>query len=136
VLEVAARPIGGLCARALRFHGGMPLEELILRHAVGEDVSTARLSDPSSGVMMIPIPKGGVYEGVEGVEQASAVACVEEVVITAKEAQKIMPLPEGASYLGFIFARGDSASQVERALRAAHAALKFRIATALPVMRA
>jgi biotin carboxylase len=136
VLEVAARPIGGLCARALRFDGGMPLEELILRHAVGEDVSAAKLSDPASGVMMIPIPKAGVYEGVEGLEQASAVACVEEVVITAKEGQKILPLPEGASYLGFIFARGDSASQVERALRAAHTALKFKIATALPVMRA
>jgi biotin carboxylase len=135
VLEVAARPIGGLCARALRFDRGMPLEELILRHAVGEDVSTAKVSDRASGVMMIPIPKGGVYEGVEGVEKASAIECVEEVVITAKEGQKILPLPEGASYLGFIFARGDSASQVERALRAAHSALKFRIATALPVMR-
>ncbi len=39
VLEIAARPIGGLCARTLRFEGGMPLEELILRHAIGEDVS-------------------------------------------------------------------------------------------------
>ena len=136
VLEVAARPIGGLCARALRFDQGMPLEELILRHAVGEDVSAAKLSDPASGVMMIPIPKGGIYEGVEGVQQASAVACVEEVVITAKAGQKILPLPEGASYLGFIFARGDSASQVEGALRAAHSALKFKIATALPVVRA
>ena len=135
VLEVAARPIGGLCARALQFDRGMPLEELILRHAVGEDVSTAKLSDPASGVMMIPIPKGGIYEGADGVEQASAVSCVEEVVITAKEGQKILPLPEGASYLGFIFARGDSANQVEGALRAAHGALQFKIATALPVMR-
>jgi hypothetical protein len=133
-LEVAARPIGGLCARALRFDLGMPLEELILRHAIGEDVSAAKLSDPASGVMMIPIPKGGVYEGVEGVERAATL--VEEVVITAKEGQKILPLPEGASYLGFIFARGDSAGEVERALRAAHCELKFKIATALPVMRA
>ena len=135
VLEVAARPIGGLCARALRFDRDMPLEELILRHAVGEDVSAAKLSDPASGVMMIPIPKGGIYEGVGGIEPASAVACVEEVVITAKEGQKILPLPEGSSYLGFIFARGDSAGQVERALREAHTALKFKIATVLPVMR-
>jgi len=134
VLEVAARPIGGLCARALRFDRGMPLEELILRHAIGEDVSAAKLSDSASGVMMIPIPKGGVYEGVEGVERAAAF--VEEVVITAKEGQKILPLPEGASYLGFIFARGDSAGEVERALRAAHGELKFKIATALPVVRA
>lgn len=135
VLEVAARPIGGLCARALRFDRGMPLEELILRHAVGEDVSAAKLSDPASGVMMIPIPRGGVYEGVEGVEQASEMACVEEVVITAKEGQKILPLPEGSSYLGFIFARGDSPAHVEAALRQAHRCLKFEIATALPVVR-
>jgi hypothetical protein len=135
VLEVAARPIGGLCARALRFDLGMPLEELILRHAVGEDVSGAKLSDPASGVMMIPIPRGGVYAGVEGVEQASEVACVEDVVITAKEGQKILPLPEGSSYLGFIFARGDSPAHVEAALRQAHGRLQFEIATALPVVQ-
>jgi biotin carboxylase len=135
VLEVAARPIGGLCARALRFDAGMPLEELILRHAVGEDVSAARLSDPASGVMMIPIPKAGIYVGVQGVEEASAVACVAEVVITAKEGQKILPLPEGASYLGFIFARGDSPARVEAALRRAHRLLKFEISTTLPVVQ-
>ena len=135
VLEVAARPIGGLCARALRFDGGMSLEELILRHAVGENVSAAKLRDPASGVMMIPIPKGGIYEGVEGVGQASAIERVDEVVITAKEGQKIEPLPEGASYLGFIFARGESPALVEAALRQAHGCLKFEIATALPVIR-
>ena len=135
LLEVAARPIGGLCARALRFGGGMSLEELILRHAVGEDVAGVRLSDPASGVMMIPIPKAGIYEGVAGVELASAVPNIEEVIITAKEGQKLLPLPEGASYLGFIFARGESPERVERALREAHACLRFEIATALPVVR-
>ncbi len=135
MLEVAARPIGGLCARALRFADDRPLEEMILRHAVGEDVSRARLGDRSSGVMMIPIPKGGIYRGVEGAGEASAVPDVEEVVITAKEGQKILPLPEGASYLGFIFARGESPERVEQALREAHACLRFEIATALPVVR-
>ena len=135
MLEVAARPIGGLCARTLQFNGGTSLEELILRHAVGEDVSAARLDGPATGVMMIPIPKGGIYQGVEGVETASAILNVEEVTITAKEGQKILPLPEGASYLGFIFARGDSPDLVEQALRRAHACLKFDIATALPVMK-
>src|SRR5712692_983836 len=105
VLEVAARPIGGLCARALLFDKGMPLEELILRHAAGQDVSAAKLSDRATGVMMIPIPHSGIYRGVEGVEQASAIPNVEDVIITAKEGQKILSLPEGASYLGFIFAR-------------------------------
>ncbi len=133
VLEVAARPIGGLCARTLRFDHDMPLEELILRHAVGEDISGVRLRDGASGVMMIPIPKAGIYRGVEGVEKASQVRGVEEIAITAKEGQKILPLPEGASYLGFIFARADSPERVEQALREAHACLRFEIATALPV---
>jgi biotin carboxylase len=136
VLEVAARPIGGLCARMLRFDDGVPLEELILRHAVGEDVSRVRLGDPAAGVMMIPIPKGGgIYQGVEDLERASAIPDVEDVIITAKEGQKILPLPEGGSYLGFIFARAGSPARVEQALREAHACLTFDIATALPVMR-
>ena len=135
MLEVAARPIGGLCAKALRFNGGMPLEELLLRHAVGEDVSDARLDGPASGVMMIPIPREGVYEVVTGVEEAAAVSDIEEVLITAKPGQRIVPLPEGSSYLGFIFARGDSPEVVERALRAAHAELRFEIAGTLRVVQ-
>jgi len=135
MLEAAARPIGGLCARALRFNGGMPLEELLLRHALGEDVEHAVLDGPASGVMMIPIPRGGIFQGVEGVERAAAVPAIEEVVITAKEGQRLVPLPEGASYLGFIFSRVDSPAAVEQALRRAHAELAFHIATALPTLR-
>jgi biotin carboxylase len=131
MLETHARPIGGLCARALRFEGGVPLEELILRHAVGGDVSNARLEGPASGVMMIPIPKGGIYQSVEGTERAAAVAGIEDVIITAKGGQQLIPLPEGSSYLGFIFARGDSPATVETALRRSHAELKFHIATTL-----
>jgi hypothetical protein len=113
----------------------MPLEELILRHAVGEDVSSARLSDRASGVMMIPIPKAGIYQGVEGVEKATSVPGVDDVIITAKVGQKILPLPEGSSYLGFLFARGESPELVESALRNAHACLNFEIATLLPVVQ-
>jgi biotin carboxylase len=134
VLEVAPRPIGGLCAKALRFDSGMSLEELILRHALGEDVSGARPMDAASGVMMIPVPRGGIYEDVAGVEQASAIPGIEEVLITAKQGQRILPWPEGSSYLGFIFARGETPEAVERALRRSHAALEFRIATTLPVV--
>jgi len=133
VLEVAARPIGGLCAKTLRFSADIALEELILRHAVGEDMASMRLRGGASGVMMIPIPKAGIYEGVDGVEAAARVPDVAEVTITAKEGQRILPLPEGASYLGFIFARADSPERVERALRNAHACLRFEIATTLPV---
>jgi biotin carboxylase len=133
ILEVAARPIGGLCARALRFDGGMPLEELILRHALGENVTNVKLADGAAGVMMIPIPKGGIYQSVAGVEEARAVEGIEDVIITAKEGQEILPLPEGATYLGFIFGRGAAQAEVERALREAHGRLRFTIATTLPV---
>ena len=139
MLEVAARPIGGLCSRVLRFEGGMTLEEVVLRHALGEDVSHARLASGAHGVMMIPIPRAGVYTGVEGLEDARRVAGIEDVAITAKEGQTLVPLPEGASYLGFIFARtrarAGSAAQVERALRESHARLEFRLLGALPVVR-
>ncbi len=135
MLEMHARPIGGLCARALRFAGGMPLEELILRHAVGEDVSGASPASGASGVMMIPIAKDGIYEGVEGTERASAVEGIEDVIITATAGQRLVRLPEGASYLGFLFARGDSPAAVEESLRRSHAELRFHIATALETLK-
>ena len=135
MLETAARPIGGLCARALRFQGGVPLEELVLRHALGEDVSDAVLDGPASGVMMIPIPHGGIWQGAAGVDRAAAVPGIEEVMITAQEGQRLLPLPEGASYLGFIFARGEDPAVVEQSLRRAHAELAFHIAPVLPTLR-
>jgi hypothetical protein len=135
ILEAAARPIGGLCAHALRFEPDVPLEELILRHALGEDVSGAHLADAASGVMMIPIPKGGIYESVDGLESARAVPGIDDLVITAKQGQLLVPLPEGASYLGFLFARGNSAAEIESALRQSHTALRFQIATALETLK-
>jgi biotin carboxylase len=139
ILETAARPIGGLCAKALRFDLGegrpIPLEELIIRHAFGERFRRLRLEGPASGVMMIPIPKRGVFESAGGVERAAAVPGIEDVIITAKPGQRLMPLPEGASYLGFIFARGDEPEEVETALRRSHAELRFHIATELETLR-
>lgn len=134
VLEVAARSIGGLCSRALRFDGGMSLEEVIIRQALGEDVSGISRERIAAGVMMIPIPCAGIYEGVEGVETAEEAPGVEEIAITAKPEQKMVPLPEGASYLGFIFARGSTPQFVEDALRGAHQKLQFQIRPALPVI--
>jgi len=131
ILETHARPIGGLCARALRFEEGVSLEELIIRHALGEDVSGALLESTASGVMMIPIPQGGIYQSVDGLPEAAAVPGIEDVVITAKEGQQLIPLPEGSTYLGFIFARSVAPDDVEAALRRSHAKLRFRIATAL-----
>jgi len=134
MLEMAARPIGGLCARALRFSGDMPLEELILRHALGEDISGLEREKQAAGVMMIPIPRAGILEGVENVGAALATSGVESIEITAKLGQELVPLPEGSSYLGFIFARAATPEAVGEALRAAHAKLHFRLNAALRVM--
>jgi hypothetical protein len=131
MLEVAARPIGGLCARVLP-----GLEDLILRHAAGDDVASIAMPTDAAGVMMIPIPREGIYVAAEGLDEARSTERIEDVIITAKQGQKLVPLPEGNSYLGFIFARGDSPAVVEQALRASHARLRFEIATALPVMGA
>lgn len=135
MLEVAARPIGGLCSRVLRFLGGCSLEELILRHAVGEDVSGACLEPGAHAVMMIPIPRAGIYTGVSGLDDARAVDGIEDIVVTAKQGQAMLPLPEGASYLGFIFARAETPERAVRALRDAHARLTFDFAERLPVVK-
>jgi biotin carboxylase len=135
ILEAAGRPIGGLCAQALRFEHDRGLEELILRHSLGEDIEPLRPARPASGVMMIPIPQPGVYHAARGEDRAAAIAGIDEVVITAKLGQKLVPLPEGQSYLGFIFASGHTPADVEASLRAAHAELEFDLAGVLPVIR-
>lgn len=136
MLEVAARPIGGLCAKSLRFgNDGMSLEELIVRHTLGEDITHLEREEAASGVMMIPIPEGGFYEGVTGVEQSERVDGIESVEITAKLRQKLVPLPEGSSYLGFIFARGETPEFVGQALRQAHGCLRFHVSAEIPVVR-
>ena len=129
VLEVAARPIGGLCARALRFERDITisLEELLLRHALGEAPDGWQREARASGVMMIPIPRRGILRRVEGIAHAREVPDVEDIRITAKGDQLLVPLPEGASYLGFIFARSEQPQHVDRALREAHARLSFTI---------
>jgi biotin carboxylase len=140
VLEVAARPIGGLCAKALQFQKEsqgpkISLEELLLRHALGESPEGWRREAEASGVMMVPIPHRGVFRGADGLDEAKAVPGVDEVRITAKPDQVLVPLPEGASYLGFIFAHGASVEDAERALRDAHGRLRFAIDPEVPVVQ-
>jgi biotin carboxylase len=134
IVEVAGRSIGGLCSRILRFGAGMSLEELILRHAVGMELQTPRRAEEAVGVMMIPIPAAGILRGVTGVPQAEMVPGIEEVVVSARLGQALLPLPEGASYLGFIFARGGTAAEVETALRTAHRELRFEVIPELPML--
>jgi biotin carboxylase len=127
-IELAGRSIGGLCSTVLEFGAGMSLEEIILRHAVAMPIpSTERNGSTAAGVMMIPIPHGGVLRAVDGKEEACAVPGITGLEITAKLNYPIVPLPEGASYLGFIFSRGETPAEVEAALREAYAKLHIQI---------
>ncbi|MXY24284.1 MAG: ATP-grasp domain-containing protein [Acidobacteria bacterium] len=142
VLEVAPRPIGGRCARVLRFDPAAgrdgagdwtSLEEVLVRHALGESVDGWRVNRGSSAVMMIPVPGAGICRGVTGLDAARAVPGVDEVAITVKPGERLVPWPEGSSYPGFIFARGKDRAAVMEAVRTAHRHLRFDIATELPV---
>jgi biotin carboxylase len=137
-IEIAPRPIGGLCARSLQFllpSSGerIGLEELLLRHAVGLPGSDAQRENVASGVMMIPVPRSGTLEKVEGLEPAQTTSGVTSVEITARIHDYIAAWPDGSSYLGFIFAEGETPAEVEAALRSAYAHLNFSIASRLPV---
>jgi hypothetical protein len=137
-LEVAPRPIGGLCARALRFGpapsgGYISLEELLLRHALEMPGSDLPREQSASGVMMIPVPRSGVLEKVEGEDLALATAGITELLISARLHDYIAAWPEGSSYLGFLFAQGKNAEEVEAAIRNAHSKLNFTITPRLPV---
>jgi len=127
VLELAARSIGGLCSRALRFGAGVSLEQVILRHALGLGLEDLAREATASGVMMIPIPGAGVLAEVEGQQQARAVEGIGGLEITIARGRPVVPLPEGDRYLGFMFARGASPDAVERSLRAAHGLLRILI---------
>lgn len=134
VLEASPRPIGGLCSRSLRFGPQrIFLEELLVRHALGISGSDLDREDDAGGVMMIPVPKTGVLESVQGEAEARAMTGVEDIQITARVHDLLQAWPEGSSYLGFIFARGKSPAEVESALRLAHSRMKFEIAERLPV---
>lgn len=140
LLEIAARSIGGLCARVLTHSLGMSLEELILRSLIGS-AGAGALTAPvgaagdsaAAGVMMIPIPRRGIYHGIFGLADARSVPGITGVTITAEPGQIIAPPPEGDSYLGFIFARAANPADAENALRAAHRRLHFVVRPEHPV---
>ncbi|MYH28052.1 MAG: ATP-grasp domain-containing protein [Acidobacteria bacterium] len=141
VIEVAARPIGGLCSRVLRFsgasRGGYSLEEVLLQHALGRPVARHyAVTREASAVMMIPVPGAGICQGVAGLDAARSVPLVEDIIITTKPGQRLVPWPEGASYPGFIFARGRNPEDVVAAVRAAHDRLAFRVAPEIAVTAA
>ena len=134
MLEIAGRSIGGLCSTVLEFGSGMCLEELILRHSIGYEIASIEREKHAAGVMMIPIPSAGILKAVSGVEEAQKMPLITGVEISAKLNYPLIPLPEGASYLGFIFARSETPHEVEDAIRKAHKLLKFDIRREIPVL--
>ena len=134
IVEIAARSIGGLCGRALRFGVGVTLEELLLSHALGRagDLSRERAA---AGVLMLPIRRSGVLREVRGVEEAKRVPGISDVVVTAHVDEELVPLPEGGSYLGFAFASGATPEEVESALRRAGSLIEPVVDPKLPTAR-
>ena len=129
IIEVAARSIGGLCSRVLRFGAGVSLEELILRHALSLPIESLEREARSAGVMMLPVPgeRPGRLHRVDGIDAARLVPGIVEITLSIPIGERVVPLPEGNRYLGFIFARGDTPGAVERALRRAFARMEFTV---------
>jgi biotin carboxylase len=127
LVEVAARTIGGLCSRTLRFGAGVSLEELILLQALGRTTEHLARERAAAGVMMLPIPRAGTLRAVHGLERARGSPDIVEVTITLHRGAQVLPLPEGHRYLGFLFARADTPERVEASLRRAHRCLSFDI---------
>lgn len=132
VIELAARAIGGRCSRTLDFASGMSLEEVILRHALRMPLPPLTRQEHAAGVMMLPIPYGGILHEVRGQAEARAVPGVIELTITAKPGDELVPLPEGTRYLGFLLAWAATPEEVERSLRDAHRRLTVVISAPPP----
>ena len=126
IIEVAARSIGGLCSSGLTPLLGS-LEQRIIRNALGHAPLALVTDAPAVGMMMVPVPKSGVLAQVSGEAAARQVAGIRSLHIAARPGDTVRALPDGASYLGFIFAAADTPRQVEQALRNAHDELTFRL---------
>lgn len=127
LIEIAGRSIGGLCGSILEFGTNICLEEVIMRQAVGLPLPELTPTEGGAGVMMIPIPKAGILRQISGIEEAQQIPHITGIEITAPLDYPIVPLPEGESYLGFIFARATTPLEAEQALRQAHDRLHFEI---------
>lgn len=133
-LEIAPRPIGGLCSRALRFgQQRISLEELLIRRALHLGGANIEREEDASGVMMIPVPRSGIFDEVKGLRQATSVPYITQIDVTARFKDYVEGWPRGSSYLGFIFARAPQPAQAEAALREAHSLLRFHLSPRLPV---
>ena len=112
----------------------MSLTELLIRHACGLPIPSLAREQSAAGAMMLPIPRAGFLQRVEGLEAALSVPGIADIAITAKPAEQLRPFPEGASYPGFIFARGATPQEVEQALRAAYRQLRLVVTPGLELV--
>ena len=119
IIEIAARTIGGECAKLVEFASNRSLESIVIEYAMGINADTISL-ETAAGVMMMPTPRSGVLRRVEGVLNAQSVKNIKSVNLAIREGHELIALPEGASYLGFIFATAETPEAVESALRSAH----------------
>ena len=134
IIEIAARTIGGDCARLFTFGSGTSLEHLVLQRALGRAPDVPfREAGGAAGVLMIPTPGAGTLRRVEGVMAASRVPGIREVSVTVREGYELTPLPEGGTYLGFVFALGDDPAGVEESLRRAQKTIRVVVAPSLAV---
>jgi len=134
IIEIAARTIGGDCARLFTFGSGTSLEHLVLQRALGRSSDVGfRDAGRAAGVLMIPTPGAGTLRRVEGVMAASRIPGICEVSVTVREGYELTPLPEGGTYLGFVFALGDDPAGVEESLRRARETVRVIVAPSLAV---
>lgn len=128
VLEIAARPIGGLCGRALAFGLlGASLEQVLLRNALRLPQAGLQAQAPAAGAMMLPIPRRGRLGDVSNLDEALSIPGITGIDITVPRGEVVVPLPEGDRYLGFVFSRGLTAADAETSLRRASDTLEIHI---------
>ena len=134
IIEIAGRTIGGDCARLFTFGSGAGLEHLVLERALGRTPGApCPGAGRAAGVLMIPTPGAGTLRRVEGVMAASRIPGIREVSIAVREGYELTPLPEGGSYLGFVFALGEDPTGVEASLRRAQDTIRVIVAPSLAV---
>ena len=126
-LDVAARTIGGKCARTLSFGSGMSLEEIVLRHATGQPLETLNRERQAAGVMMMPIVGKGRLRAIRGIDEAREISGIVDIELEARPGDDLLPLPEGSNYPGFIFAKAATPEEAEAALREAWSRIAFDV---------
>ncbi len=124
LLEMASRTIGGQCARLIEYVLGSKLEQVIIQLMCEQSLETEPGAN-HAGVLMIPIEQSGVLKRVEGMLRAQQVPHITDIEIHIQPGYELVPLPEGSSYLGFIFASAETFDQTLQALREAHQQLDF-----------